>query len=126
FAPALFMPQGARAFRRLLPLAAVGVLALASFMAVYNSLIQHRSDGKELGSFLTEGHVEDYLYTGFADGDGTWIGRFDSVHLAIRGISSDPLKLGFGYGAGNVSKSALPGFDGQYVAYVDLYGVDVT
>lgn len=124
--PALFMPQGVKVIRRLVPLAAVGCAALFAYMAVYNTLIQHRDDGKQLDSFLTEGHIESYLYTGFADGDGTWIGRFDSIALAMRGISGDPLRLGFGYGAGNVSESALPGFDGLYVAYVELYGVDVT
>ncbi|MBN1239524.1 MAG: hypothetical protein JXB36_13555 [Gammaproteobacteria bacterium] len=125
-APALFMPSGSRPLKKMIPLVAVGCAALLSYMAVYNTLIQHRDDGKELGSFLTEGHIEDYLYTGFAEGDGTWIGRFDSIALAMRGISGDPLRVAFGYGAGNVSESALPGFDGQYVAYVELYGVDVT
>jgi len=124
--PAFFMPRGARAFRRLLPIAVVGSLALGAYAAAYNTLIQHRGHGQPLAGFFTAGHVEEYLYTGAADGERTWIGRFDSIAFALRGISGDPLTTAFGLSAGNVSVSQLPGFDGRYSAYVELYGADTT
>jgi hypothetical protein len=125
--PALFMPHSRGALRKMLPLVAIGAVAVGAYVAVYNSLIQHRTYARDLGTFFTSGYVENYLYTGAADGEQTWIGRFDSISLAAQGISGDPLKVAFGLGAGNVShSSSLTGFDGVYASYVDRYGVNVT
>ncbi len=126
-APAFFMPRGARPFRKMVPIIAIGMVALIAFVAVYDRMITHRDDGVTIIEFFTEGRVNTYLYTGAAEGEDRYIGRFDSVAIASKMISADPLKLAFGYGAGNVSTSrSLPGFEGDYGIYFDRYGVGVT
>lgn len=124
--PALGMPRGSRALRRLVPVAAAGGLALVAFISAYNSLIQYRPNGQQLGRFISERNFAEYLYTGAAEGEGNYIGRFDSIEFAIRGIDDDPLTFAFGLGAGNVSMSFLPQFDGEHAAYYDRYGVNLT
>jgi hypothetical protein len=44
----------------------------------------------------------------------------------LQGISGDPLTAAFGLGAGNVSTSFLPQFDGEYAAYYERYEVGMT
>lgn len=125
-APALFMPARARPMRRLVPVAAIGSIALFSFVVVYDYLVQYRETGQQIGTFFSEGHVESYLYSGAAEGEDRYVGRFDSVLIAAKMLSDDPLKLAFGLGAGNVSVSFLPGFEGRYASYFEPYGVSVT
>jgi O-antigen ligase len=67
-----------------------------------------------------------YLYTGAANTDQPYVGRFDSIELALKHTSSDPLKLAFGYGAGNVTESFLPQFGGRYWDYYVRFGVGQT
>jgi len=124
--PLFFMPRGARVARRLVPLVAVGAAAAIAFVAVYDRQIRHRDDGSTILSFFTEGSAEKYLYTGAAEGEERWIGRFDSISLALQGVASEPFALAFGLGAGNVSESFLPGFEGRYSSYFNRFGVGVT
>jgi len=67
-----------------------------------------------------------YLYTGAANTDQPYVGRFDSIEIALEYTSQDPLKLAFGYGAGNVSESFLPAFAGRYSDYFLRFGVGQT
>lgn len=124
--PALLMPSGTKTMRRVIPVAIVGVAAGLAFVSVYNYFIQYREFGKPLETFFTEGHVRHYLYTGADPADDRAIGRFDSISLAFDTISRDPLTLAFGLGAGNVSPSSLPGFEGEYAHYFERYGVALT
>lgn len=124
-APALFMPPGSRIVRRLVPVAAIGCVALAAFAVGYNVMLRH-GDHRPIVEFFTEGDVADYVYTGAADGEDRFVGRVDSVFIAARMISADPFKLAFGFGAGNVSPSSLPGFGGRYAVYFESKGVTVT
>lgn len=124
--PTLFMPRGSRSLRRIFPVAAVGGAALFAYVLIYNSLIVYGQYGHKIGTFLTGGYVESYLYTGASEGEDRYIGRIDSVDFAVQVLSADPLKFAFGLGAGNASHSSLPGFDGQYASYYERYGVDVT
>src|SRR5690606_18610827 len=124
-APALFMPPGSRTMRRLVPVLVIGCVALAAFAAAYNLMLRY-GDERPIAEFFTEGDVADYVYTGAADGADRYVGRVDSVLIAARMISEDPFKLAFGFGAGNVSPSSLPGFGGQYAVYFESKGVTVT
>ena len=125
-APAFVMPRGSRAVARLFPVAAVGVVAMVAFIAVYDSLITYSPTGEPIGEFVGEASFMRYLYSGAADEGANYIGRFDSLEFALQGIGGDPLTAAFGLGAGNVSTSFLPQFDGQYAAYYDRYGVGMT
>jgi hypothetical protein len=125
--PLYFMPRGSRALRRAVPIFAVGAVALVAFIAVYDYFIQYATTGQPIGQFVGEASFSRYLYSGAAEeGEANYIGRFDSVQFAMDHITKDPLKLAFGYGAGNVSLSFLPQFNGAYAAYYDRYGVGMT
>ena len=124
--PSFFMPRGSGAWRRLMPIAVVGGLAGTAFVTGYNYLIQNRDDAPPIGSFVTEGHAQSYLYSGAADGKKRYIGRMDSIVIATRRLAEDPLALAFGLGAGNVSESPLRAFHGEYAAYFHRFGVGHT
>ncbi len=126
-APALFMPRGSRTAGRLLPLALLGSLAMVVFIGVYDYFIQFTTTHQEpIGEFFGDSSYLHYLYSGAAERGANYIGRFDSLEFALKGITRDPLTAAFGLGAGNVSPSFLPQFDGQYSGYFDLYGVGMT
>ena len=112
--------------RRLLPLAAVGALAVVAFVGVYNYLIQFRQYPDSLGEFFSTQELRYYLYTGASNTDEPYVGRFDSIELALKHTSAEPLKLAFGYGAGNVTESFLPAFAGRYWDYYLRFGVGQT
>jgi hypothetical protein len=90
-------------------------------------LIQYREYGGPLSEYLTSTEtLRYYLYTGAANTDQPYVGRFDSIEIALEHTSQDPLKLAFGYGAGNVSESFLPQFGGRYSDYFLRFGVGHT
>jgi hypothetical protein len=124
--PALLMPQRARVLPKLMPILGVAVVAGAAFVISYNMLIQHREYANPLGSFFTSDAVRYYLYTGAANTEQPYVGRFDSIEIALEYTAQDPLKLAFGYGAGNVSESFLPEFAGRYANYFVRLGVGQT
>src|SRR5690606_16700935 len=124
--PAIFMPSGSKVLRKLVPVVMAGAAALVVFAAVYDYFIQYRQNGSPLGVFFSEGRVRDYLYTGADPTDERAIGRFDSISLAVAAISRDPITATFGFGAGNVSPSLLPGFEGEYSHYFLRYQVGQT
>ncbi|HEX6994504.1 MAG TPA: hypothetical protein VF339_10210 [Gammaproteobacteria bacterium] len=124
--PAFLMPSGSKPMRRVIAVAIVGAVAGLAFVTAYDYFIQYREHGKPLETFFTEGHVRHYLYTGADPTDERAIGRFDSISLAVETISRDPITLAFGLGAGNVSPSSLPGFEGEYAHYFERYGVALT
>jgi hypothetical protein len=124
--PAFLMPRKVRLLPKLVPIVGVGILAGAAFVISYNIMIQHSEYGGPLGDFFTSSDVRYYLYTGAANTDQPYVGRFDSIEIALEYTSQDPLKLAFGYGAGNVSESFLPEFAGRYADYFSRLGVGQT
>jgi hypothetical protein len=124
--PAFLMPHRARLLPKLMPIVGVGLLAGAAFVLSYNVMIQHSEYGDSLGDFFTSSDLLYYLYTGAANTDQPYVGRFDSIEIALEHTSQDPLRLAFGYGAGNVSESFLPEFAGRYADYFLRLGVGQT
>jgi hypothetical protein len=124
--PALLMPHRARLLPKLVPIIGVGLLAGAAFVTSYNILVQHGEHGGPLGEFFTSPESLRYLYTGAANTDQPYVGRLDSIEIALKYTGQDPLKLSFGYGAGNVSESFLPEFAGRYSNYYTRFGVGQT
>ena len=124
--PALLMRHRARLLPKLVPIVGVGVLAGAAFVMIYNVLIQNGEYGHSLGEFFTSKDISYYLYTGAANTDQPYVGRFDSIEIAFDYTRQDPLKLAFGYGAGNVSESFMPEFAGRYANYFLRLGVGQT
>jgi hypothetical protein len=124
--PALVMPPGARALRKLVPVLAIGALGGVAFVAVYDALIQHRQYADSIGEFISGRGFSYYLYTGAAEHDAEYIGRFDSIQFAIEHTTKDPVTFAFGYGAANVAESFLPQFAGKYASYYMRFGVGQT
>lgn len=124
--PAMLMPNKERLLRKLVPIMGVGLLAGTAFVIIYNTLSQYGEHGEALGTFFTSSDVRYYLYTGAANTEQPYVGRFDSIEIALKYTSQDPLKLAFGYGAGNVSESFLPQFAGRYSNYFLRLGVGQT
>jgi hypothetical protein len=126
--PALLTPgKGRRLLRKVVPLMGVGVLAMTAFVLAYNYLIQYREYAGPISEYFnSDSTLWYYLYTGAANTDQPYIGRFDSIEIALEHTTQDPLKLAFGYGAGNVSESFLPAFAGKYSDYYVRYGVGQT
>jgi len=125
-APILFMPSGSRPLRRLMPVLGILFVSAVAFVNVYDYFIQFRQFGEPVGSFFLEGKIQEYLYKGTAEGVSDEIGRLDSIEIAVRRLSDDPLTVAFGLGAGNVSESVLTGFSGSYATYYKRYGVGMT
>ena len=124
--PALLMPRGSRRVGRLVPVLAVGGIAAAAFVATYDFMIQHRTNGEPIAEYFTRDQLMEYLNPREAGGNPEAIGRFDSIEIALERNAVDPMRLAFGLGAGNVSASFLPQFDGEYAAYFQRFGVDQT
>ncbi len=125
--PVLTMRGKGHVIRRLLPITAVGVLGVTAFVFAYDALIQYRQYAGPISEYFTNtNELKYYLYTGAANTDQPYVGRFDSIEIALEHTSEDPLKLAFGYGAGNVSESFLPAFAGKYASYYVRFGVGQT
>jgi hypothetical protein len=124
--PAMLMPGKRRQLRKIAPIVGVGLVAVTAFVVVYDYLIQYRQYAGPISEYFTTDTLRGYLYTGAAEDDQANIGRFDSIEIALDHTSEDPLKLAFGYGAGNVSESFLPEFAGKYWSYFTRFGVGQT
>jgi hypothetical protein len=124
--PAMLLGRRVRPLRKLAPLMGVGALAITAFVLAYNALIQNREYAGPISEYFTSKTLWYYLYTGAANTDQPYVGRFDSIEIALERTSEDPLKLAFGYGAGNVSESFLPVFAGEYSEYFVRFGVGQT
>src|SRR4029079_4471380 len=73
------------------------------------------------------GLVKYYFYTGAGeDSSAQYVGRFDSIQLAVDHTPRDPIPFAFGMGAANVAESFMPQFAGKYWSYYLRYGVGQT
>ena len=112
--------------RRLAPVMVMGLIGAVIFVQAYNSLAQYQRYGRSIQEFFNDEVLTDYLYTQAADGKPRALGRVDSIILAVRQISSDPLSLTVGLGAGNASPSPIARFSGEYADYFVPYGIGMT
>lgn len=126
FALAL-MPNRRQLFRKLVPVLGAGAVMLVIFVAVYDYIAEFNEFNTPIADFLTEEALRDYLYTGNRSAAAIgYVGRVDSIVLAIENISKDPILALFGLGPGNASPSSIAGFAGEYARYDRLYGVNMT
>jgi hypothetical protein len=126
FGPAFLMPSWRQALRRLLPVAALGGIAMLTFVSIYDALVQRRDGAPKLEEFFSDDRYVEYLYGKATGREVNYIGRVDSIELAFEHLSRKPATLAFGLGAGNVSTSFLSSFDGEYAAFYERYGVGLT
>jgi hypothetical protein len=123
----LFMADRRQALRKMAPVLGAGVLALVAFVSVYDFIAEYNAYNTPMRDFLTEKQLRDYLFTGKSSAvEIGYVGRADSIALAVDRLSRDPIDFTFGLGPGNVSQSSISGFEGAYVRYNTLYGVEQT
>lgn len=109
--------------RMFIPTALIGLVLIGVFAAIYN---QHwAKGGTNILYFLTKGEAIDMLYKGQVRGKGYDTARIDSIVLALKGLSDDPVHVAVGLGMGNVATSFSKVLGGEYEEYSD-YGVRVT
>jgi hypothetical protein len=107
--------------KRVVAILGVCVLMLGVFASVFNYMYPMR-EGGIVGYFL-EGGAASNVYKEKEVGEGKAVGRVDSVVFAYEELHSDPIKLTFGLGIGNVSESLI---QGDYAEQYKDHGVDVT
>lgn len=125
-AMALFSKGINSKLKKIFALTAICAVLLSIFVPIYDHLIKENW-GYGIIDFITmKGRVEGYLYKG-ATGkeDDEKIGRLDSLNLAIKKISENPMTLFFGLGIGNVNESFIRKFKGEYTEY-GILGVDMS
>lgn len=110
-------------FRKLVPVTVIGVMLIGVFVAIYDQ--NWDKGGSSILGFLTRGEVFDMLYKEQDPGRGYDTGRIDSIVLALRELSDDPVHVAVGLGMGNVAMSFSRVLGGEYIEYAD-YGVRVT
>ena len=103
-------------------------LLMSIFIPVYNyfmpqpeTLLPGESGRRTIMDVFTGVRLKRYLYKN-ASGEGTdeKIGRVDSLVLAVKNISQEPINLIYGFGAGNVNESfigLLKGSQTHFYAY---------
>lgn len=125
--PVLCMPNRRELWRKLTPIMAAGAVTLVGFIAMYDFLAQYNRYNEPIADFLTERSLSSYLYTGRTSAvEEGYVGRADSMLLAIERLSRDPTALAFGLGIGNVSRSPVESFSGEFTRYDVLYGASMT
>jgi hypothetical protein len=123
----LSMPDRARVWRKLTPILAAGAVTIVSFVAVYDFIAQYNRYNTPIAEFLSERSLSSYLYTGRTSVvEEGYVGRADAMMIAVQRLSRDPTDLAFGLGIGNVSRSPVESFSGEFLRYDALYGASMT
>ncbi|MBK8970411.1 MAG: hypothetical protein IPM37_03150 [Hahellaceae bacterium] len=134
---ALFIPTLITAILKkqlsvLVPVMALSAFLVLGFTFVHQLVWQDRGKGQDdLSTFMLEGRFLDYLYRDVDYNESTGkvddlhIGKMDSIALAFKVLSKDPMELLIGKGMGNVSKSFNRLLEGEYEKYAGL-GTDYT
>jgi len=130
--PAIFATfvLGAQRGRRLrVTVQCLGFLAVFSaiFIPVYGSLakLDDGTPAPGILEFFTDSNaVDKYLNTKAGVGTGKEAGRGDSIKAPFAALGNDPVKITFGLGLGNVSKSSLGDqFTGKYAQLYWIYAL---
>lgn len=133
--PVLLTPTSRSRFRQLIPVAAVGALAMVVFVTIYNAEFGERWGGEDggLGTAIADGRIWSFLYKGATtqsrpeEGKDPMsaVGRLDAVVMPFI-VVSDPVRWMLGNGIGNVALSFNELLQGDYYEEALLYGVDFT
>ncbi len=123
-APVFFLGRGKKRLKNLMGIGLIGIVFLSVFIPVYDHFMKPRWGYGIVEFFTTEGRVLGYLKKSERKIEEGKEGRIDSIILSYEALSKDPVKLVFGFGIGNVSKSFLGDkFAGEYnETYGELKG----
>jgi hypothetical protein len=122
----LFAKGSSSKLKRFIATPTVLVLLIAIFVPIYDHFIQPKWGYGLFDFFQIEGRLEGYLYKGASgkDPDET-VGRIDSLIIASKKISENPMTFVFGLGIGNVTKSFIRNFHGNYIDF-EGFGAKMT
>ena len=113
--------------RKALFAASFCAITIIGFLTIYDDLVKHRKEETLIEFVTAEDRVKGYLYKGVNTGEEfLHIGKIDSFVLPVQILAEDPIKLAVGLGIGNVSKSFLRGFSGEYAKQYGRFGVGMT
>ncbi len=123
----LFLANVKGKMKKALPVAVIGVIAMVSFVIIYDAFMRPRWGYGILDFLSMEGRAESYLYKGVDINNPIQkMGKVDSFILALRVLSDDFIGLFVGLGIGNASSSFLSGLDGEYFRQYAHLGVGTT
>jgi hypothetical protein len=117
--------RGQRLKQLVMAVAALAVF-LAAFVPIYNWLQEDRpkeAGGNEtVGDFFFSDKAQSYVETDAEIGTTGYVGRVDSIRVAVQETLSDPIRTVFGLGIGNTMESALgPQFSGKYFERYSMF-----
>jgi hypothetical protein len=121
--PALISGTLSEKIKRLVGSLLIGMIFIVSFAVIYDTYMSSRyGENAILTFFTTENRVEGYLApqsSGLRTNLGP--GRIDQILAYFSETSDDPIRLAFGYGLANLSRSFLGAkFSGEFM---DEYGI---
>jgi hypothetical protein len=110
---------GAPPGRRLRMAVLAGVLLvtfMSCFAAIYDYVQRNNPNYVSIESFFSDSnHLQSYVHERDSDVGGQRPGRVDAIIIPLKYLAHDPVKLAFGLGIGNASRSSIgPGFTGDY------------
>jgi hypothetical protein len=105
-----------------------GALIFVPLYDFFNSWNNYDPDRGRIQDFLTNpGGMSSYLDTHATVGSGKEAGRVDAVTVPLQVLAHDPVRLSFGFGIGNATRSNLgPQFTGRYGAIYSAYTVETS
>jgi hypothetical protein len=110
--PAFFNESGRKRYSQLFGATVIGVVVLAGFSQMYDYFFPSRH---ELVEFYTSEQLVKNLAPNLSGLQEDSEGRVDVLVMPFRVLSSDPFKLAYGLGIGNVGESFLgESFSGEY------------
>jgi len=123
--PALFSKEKkiSSKLKNLFTMAVTGVLFMSVFISVYDCF-WGRNQGI-LDFFNNRSSVTAYLYQGLGEkgGQGKEIKRGDTIVLAYKHLSKNPIQLAFGLGIGEITRSYFGSISGDKAErYHSIYG----
>lgn len=88
----------------------------AIFVPIYNKMQENNPYPHKIGLILLTDPKQNYMVAKHAGVGATdYVGRLDSITVPLNFLARDPIKLAFGIGIGNASKSSLgEQFTGKY------------
>ncbi len=101
-------------FRKLVSLAAVGIILSAIFVTIYDYIIQDKW-GHGIFEFVTTGKAVEYVYSGTPYNTNKNWRRGDRLVVAAATVSKDLGTFFFGYGPGNVTGSYFSKFQDKAI-----------
>lgn len=115
--PTVFMPGIKGKARNMLISLTLVILLIGTFIPIYDHYMQPRWGYGIKDFYTSEIRLQRALAPHTTGTNPDSIGRIDAIIFPFRILSDEPLKWFTGLGIGNISRSFLKGFQGEYSQY---------